>query len=659
MPVNCPSPVVHLKVLPASPLSNASASRMARKRFVVLILVQVMLLAHLAHWWFAGRSLGAIEPSESMETAKDGIITVGTILFVGALASTAVFGRWFCGWGCHIIFLQDACSLLLERFGLRPKPFRSRALLWLPFLLAVYMFLWPIVYRLAVAPIVQPELRWPGLSMRLATDDLWRTFPGWAVGVPFVIVCAFLTIVFLGNKGYCTYACPYGGFFAPLERVARGRIRVNDSCEGCGHCTAVCSSNVRVHEEVRDFGMVVDPGCMKCMDCVAACPKEALSFGFGPGPAGAVPAAARLFDLTVAEEVAIGIVAAVSFAAAYSILPLLFASGVAACTVYTVWTGWCVVSRRDAAALGVSLKRAGRVRAAGVAVVLAALVACAVAVSTAAAGCAAWRANAWDRSLKIIEPVVFNPDGLDPDIETREFAASATRWYSRARSWGLGGWAIFSIHDREYTMRMAWLAAVVRDHARALELLRGLQAEGNNEVVSANVARVLRAARLDDEATAHVAAELKQYPLWEAMRDEDILWLLDKSEDARAFAAARAWRAAMPTSLTAMRRLSILLVERGQSDEEVHEGLDLIDQTLVIAPGNVGAMLVKANGLARLGMNNQAVEVLHEATRLAPTERALWEALADACARAGREMEAQAALAEAERLVAHEQQPAE
>ena len=27
--------------------------------------------------------------------------------------------------------------------------------------------------------------------------------------------------------------------------------------------------------------MVVDPGCMKCMDCVSVCPNDALYFGFG------------------------------------------------------------------------------------------------------------------------------------------------------------------------------------------------------------------------------------------------------------------------------------------------------------------------------------------------------------------------------------------
>jgi len=38
---------------------------------------------------------------------------------------------------------------------------------------------------------------------------------------------------------------------------------------------------VRVHQEVRDYGMVVDAGCMKCLDCVSVCPKDALYVGVG------------------------------------------------------------------------------------------------------------------------------------------------------------------------------------------------------------------------------------------------------------------------------------------------------------------------------------------------------------------------------------------
>ena len=39
--------------------------------------------------------------------------------------------------------------------------------------------------------------------------------------------------------------------------------------------------------------MVVDPGCMKCLDCVSVCPMNALYFGLGKPSlfAGAKPAA--------------------------------------------------------------------------------------------------------------------------------------------------------------------------------------------------------------------------------------------------------------------------------------------------------------------------------------------------------------------------------
>ncbi|MBM4051181.1 MAG: 4Fe-4S binding protein [Planctomycetes bacterium] len=655
MPSDCQPRHLSLRVLPAAGQRTAPVSRMSRKRFTVLLVVQALMIVHVLHWLWAETTLAPIEPSETMETVKHGVITVGTIFFALALGSTAILGRWFCGWGCHVVLLQDACAALLARLGIRPRPFRSRVLLWLPFLLALYMFVWPLVYRLALAPIMQPDLTWPGFSMKLVTDDYWTAFPGWAVGIPFLLVCGALTVVFLGNKGYCTYACPYGGFFAPLDRFARARIRVSDACDQCGHCTAVCTSNVRVHEEVRDFRMVVDSGCMKCMDCVSACPKQALSFGFGAGPGQSVPAAARLFDLSIANEVLIAAVGGVSFLAAYSLLPLLFASGLAACITWVVWTGWCALASRDASALGVVLRQAGRLRAAGAVAVIAAVGALAVVLPTAAAGVAAWTADRLDRKVLVAEQMVFDADGVLPDRETLELVDAASAWYSRARSIGQGGWAVLPSRDREFSMRLAWLAAVKRDHARALELLQAMHAEATNEIIAMSVARILRAARRGDESRAWVADALAGHPAWEAIREEEILWLMSEARNEEAIEAARAWVAARPDSLNGLRRLSVVLVERGSGDGEVHEGIALVDRTLELAPGNAGAMLVKANGLARLGQNNAAVATLQEAVRMAPAARGLWEALADACARAGREMEAQAAFAEAERLAAEEQ----
>jgi NAD-dependent dihydropyrimidine dehydrogenase PreA subunit len=163
----------------------------------------------------------------------------------------------------------------------------------------------------------------------------------------FLFICGFAIVYFLGAKGFCTYGCPYGGFFAPLDKLAPGRILVTDACEQCGHCTAVCTSNVRVHEEVREFGMVVDPGCMKCMDCVSVCPKDALYFGFakpavmkGP-PKNKAPK--RIYDLSLGEELAFAIIFLGAFLATrgvYALVPMLMAAGFAGVLTFLAWKLW-------------------------------------------------------------------------------------------------------------------------------------------------------------------------------------------------------------------------------------------------------------------------------------------------------------------------------
>ena len=317
-----PLPVVTAAPRPGRPVRR---SRSGPRRAVVLAVIQLLIVVHVIQWLVSGRTMSPIEPSEAMETVKHGVVNAGAVFFVLALLSTLVLGRWFCGWGCHLVMLQDLCGWLMRRIGIRPRPFRSRLLIYVPFVLAVYMFIWPVVYRWGVVPI-QARLHehaswvpdsgafppWEGFSSGLTTTDLWQTFPGWLVAVPFLLVCGFGTVYFLGAKGFCTYGCPYGGFFAPLEQLSPARIRVTDACDQTGHCTATCSSNVRVHEEVRAYGMVVDPGCMKCLDCVSVCPNDALYFGLGRPAVARGPARGReptpAFDLTTREEIAFALV---------------------------------------------------------------------------------------------------------------------------------------------------------------------------------------------------------------------------------------------------------------------------------------------------------------------------------------------------------------
>ncbi|MEX1311455.1 MAG: tetratricopeptide repeat protein, partial [Candidatus Sulfomarinibacteraceae bacterium] len=299
-----------------------------------------------------------VEPSEGMELAKHGVVNTGLVFFVAAILVTAVFGRFFCGWGCHLVALQDLSRWLLIKAGITPRPLRSRLLGFVPLVAFIYMFLWPAVYKLAVGRPLGP------LTSGFLTTDFWATFPGLTIAVLTFVVCGFAVVFVLGAKGYCTYGCPYGAAFGLADRVAPIRVRVTDACQGCATCTAVCTSNVRVHEEVRDHGMVIDPGCMKCLDCVANCPNGALYVGAGRPAVGRRSEQRAPGTLTGPEELVAGavfILGFLSFRGLYGQVPFLFSLGIAAVLSGLAITVWRMKGRPDVRLGPIRLKTGGRI----------------------------------------------------------------------------------------------------------------------------------------------------------------------------------------------------------------------------------------------------------------------------------------------------------
>ncbi len=342
-------------------------SKRWRWRALTLILIHVAVIAHIVHWKITGQTITPVEPSESMQTLELGYVNAGIILFSALILSTLIFGRFFCGWGCHVVFLQDVCGWVLKKLGMKPKPFRSRLLVWVPVFAALYMFVWPQVLR------IWEGRPFPQLAYHLTTENFWATFPGPGIAVLTLAVCGFLAVVLLGNKGFCTYGCPYGAFFYNADRFAVGKIRVTDACEQCGHCTATCTSNVRVHEEVRLYGMVVDPGCMKCMDCINVCPKNALYFGFG-APSLAKKSrtqekrAPRIYDFSWPEEIGLAaafLIGFYAFRGLYNSVPFLLSIGLSAISAYLLLVAARSIYAPAARLHRFQLKRDGRFTGAG------------------------------------------------------------------------------------------------------------------------------------------------------------------------------------------------------------------------------------------------------------------------------------------------------
>lgn len=321
-------------------------SRFSRKRATCLIAVYLVMVAHVVHWRLAGKTLAPLELNEVMYTLERGIVTAGFLFMLLTLAATAIFGRFFCSWGCHILAVQDLSAWLLSRVRIRPKPVRSRVLLLVPVAAMLYMFVWPqVAAALERRPIPVLHVRsdsdgWASF----VTTDLWRNLPGPSVAVATIAVCGCFMAYVLGSRSFCTYGCPYGAVFALADRVAPGKIksvRTDADCATCGLCTAACESHIRVHHELMIFGKVVSPACLKDLDCVAACPKGIVQYGWTkPGWFASWRQWGRFgvsYDFSVREDMVMALVFVTVLSAmrgVYELVPFFLALGIPSMGAY-------------------------------------------------------------------------------------------------------------------------------------------------------------------------------------------------------------------------------------------------------------------------------------------------------------------------------------
>jgi tetratricopeptide (TPR) repeat protein/NAD-dependent dihydropyrimidine dehydrogenase PreA subunit len=566
----------------------------------VLIGVHLLIAAHVTHSLLAGRTVSPVEPSEAMYTLENRVLNAGVIFLAVALVGTLVFGRFFCGWGCHIVALQDLCAALLRRAGIRPRPFRSRLLVFMPGLVAGYMFVWR---PLRAAWLTGESARGPGFTNHVMTSQFWATFPGPVIAALTFLVCGFAAVYFLGAKGFCTYGCPYGALFGAVDRLAPGRIVVSDACEGCGHCTATCTSNVRVHEEVRLHGMVVDPGCMKCMDCVSVCPKEALSFGFTRPPL-LIPPARRRYDFTWPEELVLAsvcVAATLAFRGLYDIVPLLLAVGLGALSAFLTLKLWRLLRDRNVRLQNLQLKAGGRMSRAGSGLAALTVVWLLIAVHS---GFVQWH-RAWGRyhleQAKLTVTDLLEPGKPDP--------ATAT--------------------ERRDSVRRGREAAA----AQAYESFRMADLWGVLGVVEVKLglaAMEIRRQELD-AAEAHLREAIALEPDVPRLYLNLYIFLMQQNRFREAARVLEAKLAATPATAEDHFRLAALLVLTRRPAQAAAE----YRACIALAPNwakahyNLGALL------RRLGRNAEAIEPLRAARRLAPEDPAAGNELALALAAAG------------------------
>lgn len=442
-------------------------NRFTRWRIGTLVGVHVLFIIHFMHWKLKGRTLAPLEFNEALYTLHQGIVTAGFLFLILVMLGTLVFGRFFCGWACHIHALQETAGWIMDKLRIKRQPVRSRTLMWIPMGVMFYLFIWPQILQLwqgAGPPEIQVVEAGGSRWSSYTTDDMWRNLPGPGVAMTTFFICGFVMVYLLGSRGFCFQACPYGALFSIADQVAPGRIVLTKDCSQCGLCTKACTSDILVHRELAEHGMVTNPKCLKDLDCVAACPDDAVKFGFRKPPlfrkGHPMGSYSGRFTNTMGEDIFLAgafLVGMPVYRSLYERVPFLLAVALAACTAWLLLLGWRMIRRGAVQFRSLTLKMDGELRPAGRAF------AAAIALVLAFFG-----HSAWVQTHTLLGKLGHHRVALQQ--ADAEGIRSAIGHYEAALRFGL-----FEPVDRRF--ELASLYQIAGDAGRSRELLEGIVEE--------------------------------------------------------------------------------------------------------------------------------------------------------------------------------------
>ena len=222
--------------------------------------------------------IGSLQAVLNKSSFKISLYVFGLLSMFGVL-----FGRLVCGWMCPFGLVQD----LLHKIKLGPKRKNLPGHHYLRYLryvvLVVMVLLLPAVF-VGASGVGQPWFcEWICPSGTLlggiplvAINAEFRS----VIGLRFFWKLALLLVILLGSvvfyRPFCKYLCPLGAIYGLFNPVSTYRIEVDASkCVKCRACQRACGMDIATFQTPNSMD------CIRCGDCVHACPTGALQTTWG------------------------------------------------------------------------------------------------------------------------------------------------------------------------------------------------------------------------------------------------------------------------------------------------------------------------------------------------------------------------------------------
>ena len=100
-------------------------------------------------------------------------------------------------------------------------------------------------------------------------------------GIVFWRICVITTAVgviggiFIHSRFWCAF-CPMGTMQSEIGGSKRRLLLDREKCIECGLCEKACPFDIKIVSH-KDEGRISDRDCLKCLECMAVCPTEAIT----------------------------------------------------------------------------------------------------------------------------------------------------------------------------------------------------------------------------------------------------------------------------------------------------------------------------------------------------------------------------------------------
>jgi polyferredoxin len=191
------------------------------------------------------------------------------VLFVSAIAVSALAKKGFCGWICPVGTVSEyawkAGRKVMGR-NLTMEKHVDMALRSLKYiLLAIFVFL------IVIAMTPSMILLFIIADYYKVVDVRMLKFFTEMSGMTLVVLTALVALSLLYRNFWCRYLCPYGALLGMFSWLSPFKVRRNeDKCTHCRSCTRNCPALIEVEQQE----VVKSPECFGCLTCVSRCPSE-------------------------------------------------------------------------------------------------------------------------------------------------------------------------------------------------------------------------------------------------------------------------------------------------------------------------------------------------------------------------------------------------